>query len=134
MGKSYETFYHIVLSEVCQSYEITPVSFHVKKTPCVGKPRFFLFLWEKELAAAQFKLTELIIIEFGLKLFDLETDFVSNFSLLTLQKDCLLKWRHHPEKYGKKLCLKKLKKIRKLASNEDLYFAFCMIVIINIFV
>ena len=80
-------------------------------------------LWEKELAAAQFKLTELTIIEFVQKLFDLETDFVSKFSLLTVQEDWLLKTRHHLEKYEKKLRLKKLKKIRKLASNEDLYFA-----------
>ena len=70
-----------------------------------------------------FKLTELTIIEFVQKLFDLETDFVSKFSLLTAQEDWLLKTRHHLEKYEKKLRLKKLKKIRKLASDEDLYFA-----------
>ena len=82
-----------------------------------------MLLWEKELAAAQFKLTKLTIIEFVQKLFDLETDFVSKFSLLTVQEDWLLKTRHHLEKYEKKLRLKKLKKIRKLAGNEDLYFA-----------
>ena len=80
-------------------------------------------LWEKELSAAQFKLTELTIIEFVQKLFDLETEFVSKFSLLTVQEDWLLKTRHHLEKYEKKLRLKKLKKIRNLASDEDLYFA-----------
>ena len=40
-----------------------------------------------------------------------------------MQEDWLLKRRHHLEKYENKLHLKKLKKIRKLASNEDLYFA-----------
>ena len=82
-----------------------------------------LLLCEKELAAAQFKLTELTINEFVQKLFDLETNLVSKFSLLTVQEDWLLKTRHHLEKYEKKLRLKKLKKIRKLANNEDLYFA-----------
>ena len=77
----------------------------------------------KELAAAQYNLIELTIIDFVRKLFDLETDFVSKFSLSTVQEDCLLKTRHHVGKYEKKLRLKKLKKIRKLASNEDLYFA-----------
>ena len=61
LEKSYETFYHIIFLKVCQS--ITPISFHIKKTPCVGKPnKNFLLLWEKELLAAQFKLIELTII------------------------------------------------------------------------
>ena len=34
-----------------------------------------------------------------------------------------MKIRHHLEKYEKKLRLKKLKKIRKLANSDDLYFA-----------
>ena len=124
LEKSYETFYHIVFLEAGQSYKITPVGFHIKKTPCVGKPsNNLLLLYEKELAAAPFKLTELTIIEFVQKLFYLETNFVSKFSLLTVQEDWHLKTRHHLEKYEKKLRLKNLKKIRKLANNEDLYFA-----------
>ena len=78
---------------------------------------------EKELSAAQFKLTELTINEFVQKLFDLETNFVSKYSLSTVQEDWLLKTRHHLEKYEEKLRLKKLKKIRKSANNEDLYFS-----------
>ena len=81
---------HSIISflEVCQSYEITPICFHIKKTPYVGKPSFFLLLlWEKELVAAQFKVTELTVIEFVQKLFDLETEFVSKFNLLTVQED-----------------------------------------------
>ena len=88
LEKFYGTFYHIVFLEVCQSYQITPIGFHIKKTPCVGKPsKNFLLLWEKELSAAQFKLTELTIIEFVQKLFDLQTEFISKFSLLTVQED-----------------------------------------------
>ena len=68
--------------------------------------------------AAQFKVTELTVIGFVQMLFDLETEFVSKFNLLTVQEDWLLKTRHYIEKYEKKLRLKKLKKIRKLASNE----------------
>ena len=78
---------------------------------------------EKELSAAQFKLTELTINEFVQKLFDLETNFVSKYSLSTVQEDWLLKTRHHLEKYEEKLRLKKLKKIRKSANNEDFYFS-----------
>ena len=77
LEKSNETFYHIVFLEVCQSYEITRISFNIKKTSCAGKPKNnFLLLWEKELAAAQFKLTELAIINFVEKLFDLEIKFI----------------------------------------------------------
>ena len=82
-----------------------------------------MLLCEKELAAAQFKLTELTVIELVEKLFDLETDFVSKFNLSTLQEDWLLKTRHRLEKHERKLHLKKLKKIRKLARNKDSCFA-----------
>ena len=99
--------------------------FYIKKTPCVDKPsKNFLLLCEKELAAAQFKLTELTVIELVEKLFDLETDFVSKFNLSTLQEDWLLKTRHRLEKYERKLLLKKLKKIRKFARNKDSCFAW----------
>ena len=55
LEKSYETFYHIIFLEVCPSYEITPMGFHIKKIPCVGKPsKNFLLMWEKELVAVQF--------------------------------------------------------------------------------
>ena len=92
LEKSYETFYHAVFLEVCKSYGITPIGFNVKKALCVGKlSKIFLLLWEKELAAAQFKLIELTIIESVQKLSDLETEFISKFSLYTVQEDCLLK-------------------------------------------
>ena len=119
--KSYETFYHVVFLEVFKSYGISPIGFHIKKTPCVGKPsKNFLLLWRKELAAAQFKLIELTISESVQKLFYLETEFSSKFSLYTAQKDSLLKTKNHLEKYEKKLCLKKLKEINMLASTDDL--------------
>ena len=57
------------------------------------------------------------------KLFDLETKFISKFSLYTVQEDWLLKTKNHQEKYEKKLHLKKPKEIRILASFDDLYFA-----------
>ena len=119
--KSYETFYHVVFLEVFKSYGISPIGFNIKKTPCVGKPsKNFLLLWWKELAAAQFKLIELTISESVQKLFHLETEFSSKFSLYTAQKDSLLKTKNHLEKYEKKLCLKKLKEINMLASTDDL--------------
>ena len=125
LEKSYETFYYIVFLEVFQFYEIIPIGFYIKKTACVGKPsKNFLLLCEKELAAAQFKLTELTVIELFEKLFDLETDFVSKFNLSTVQEDWLLKTRHRLEKYERKLLLKKLKKIRKFARNKDSCFAW----------
>ena len=77
----------------------------------------------KELAAAQFTLTELAISEYLQKLFNLETEFISKFSLYSVQEDWLLKTKNHLEKYEKKLRLKKLKKIRMLASTDDLYFS-----------
>ena len=80
-------------------------------------------LLEKELAAAQFKLIELTITESVQKLFDLEAECISKFSLYTVHDDCLLKTKNHLEKYEKKLCFKKLKKIRMLASTDDLYVA-----------
>ena len=87
MEKSYETFYHVAFVEVCKSYGITPIGFHIKKTPCVGKPsKNFLLLREKELAAAQFKLIELTITESVQNLSDLETEFISKFSLYTVQE------------------------------------------------
>ena len=119
--KSYETFYHVVFLEVFKSYGISPIGFHIKKTPCVGKPsKNFLLLWRKELAAAQFKLIELTISESVQKLFHLETEFSSKFNLYTAQKYSLLKTKNHLEKYEKKLCLKKLKEINMLASTDDL--------------
>ena len=106
------------------SDEITPIGFNIKKTPCVGKPsRNLLLLWGKELAAAQFKLTELTISGSVQKLFDLETAFISKFSLYTVQEDWVSKTKNYLEKYEKRLCLKKLKKTRMLASTDDLYFA-----------
>ena len=123
--KSYETFYHVVSLELCKSYEITPIGFNTKKTPCVSKPsKNFLLLWEKELVAAHFKLIELTVIESVQKLSDLQTEFISKFSLYTVQEDWLLKTRNQLEKYEKKLRLKKLKKIRMLASTEDLQFGY----------
>ena len=63
LEKSYKTLYHVVFLEVCKSYGITPTGFNIKKTQCVGNPsKNFLLLWEKELAAARFKLIELTII------------------------------------------------------------------------
>ena len=45
LEKSYEIFYHIVSLGVCQSYEIIPIGFHIKITPCAGKlcKNFLLF-------------------------------------------------------------------------------------------
>ena len=124
LEKSYETFYHVVFLEVCTSYWITPIGFNIKKTPCVGKPsKKLLLLWGKKLAAPQFKLIELTIIESVQKLSDLKTEYISKFSLYTVQEDWLLKTRNHREKYEKKLRLKKLEKIRMLAKTDDLYFA-----------
>ena len=57
-----------------------------------------------ELAAVQFKLNEMTIIEYVQKLFDLETKIG--------EKIGELKTRNHLEKYEKKLRLKELKKIR----------------------
>ena len=45
--------------------------------------------------AAQFNLTERTMIEFVQKLFDLETESISKFSLCTVQSDWLLKTRNH---------------------------------------
>ena len=87
LEKSYETFYYIVFLEVCKPYGITPIGFNIKKTPCVGKPsKSFLLLWWKKLAAAHFKLIELTINESSQKLCDLETEFISKFSLYTYKK------------------------------------------------
>ena len=87
LQKSYENFYNVVVLEVCKPYGITPISFNIKKTPCVGKPsKKFLLLWGKELAGPQFKLIELTIGESVQKLFDLETKFISKFSLYTIQR------------------------------------------------
>ena len=95
-----------------------------------------MLLWRKELAAAQFKLTELTITESFQKLFDLATEYISKFSLYTVQEDWLLKTKNRLEKYEKKLRLKKLKEIRMLASTDDLYFACLkrLRVITNLFV
>ena len=123
MEKSYEAFYHIVFLELCKSLEIIPTGFCIKITPCVGNPsKNFLLLWERELAAAQLNLPELLILEYVQKLFVLETKFNSKFTCYTVQEYWLLKARNHLEKYEKQLPLEKLKKIRKLVGNEDLYF------------
>ena len=77
------------------------------------------------------------IIGFVQKLFYLETEFISTFSLRTAQEVWLLKTRDHLEKYEKKLRLKKLKKMRKIASNEDIYILHVwnvLTVITNFFV
>ena len=95
LEKSYETFYHAVFLEVYNSYGITPIGFNIKKTPCLGKPsKNFLLFSEKELVAAQFKLIELTKIESVQKLSDHETEFISKFSLYTIQEDWLLKTRN----------------------------------------
>ena len=124
LEKSYKSFYHVVFLEVCKSYEITPIDFNIRKTPCVGSPsQNFLLLWGKEWAAAQFKLIKLTITKSVQKLFDLETEFILKFSLYTVQEDWHLKTKNHLKKYEKKLRLKKLKKIRMLASTDNLCFA-----------
>ena len=89
----------------------------------VNHVRSFCCCGGRNLAAAQFKLIELTIIESVQKLSDLETEFISTFSLYTIQEVWLLKTRNHLEKYEKKLRLKKLKKIRMLAYTDNLYFA-----------
>ena len=63
----------------------------------VNQLRIFLLLWGRELAAAQFRLPELTISEYVQKLFDLETEFISKFSLYTVQEDWLLKTKNHLE-------------------------------------
>ena len=124
LEKSYEILYHVVFLKVCMSNGVTPIGFNTKKTQCAGNPRKnVLLLWEKELAAAQFKLIELTISESVQILFDLETEFISKISLYTVQEDRLLKTKNHLAKNEKKLLLKKIKKIRMLASTDDLYFA-----------
>ena len=112
LEKSYETFDHVVFLEVCKSYGITLIGFNIKKTPGVCYPsNNFLLLSGKELAAAQFKLIELTITESVQKLFDLEAECISKFSLYTVLDDCLLKTKNHLEKYEKKLCFKRLEKL-----------------------
>ena len=64
LEKSFQTFYHVVFLEVCKSYGIIPIGFNIKNTSYVGKPsNNFLLLWQKELAASQFKLIGLTIIK-----------------------------------------------------------------------
>ena len=76
--------------------------FCIKKAPCVGNPsKNFLLLWERELAAAQLNLAELVILEYVQKLFVLETKFNSKFSCYTVQEDWLLKTRNHFKKMKK---------------------------------
>ena len=49
LEKSCKTFYHVVFLEFYKSYEITPIGFEIKKTPCVGKPsNISLLVWETE--------------------------------------------------------------------------------------
>ena len=94
--------YHVVFLEVCLSMEVfswikpdgvTAIGFNIKETPYVGKAsKSFLFLREKELTSAQFKSTELTIIKSAQKSY-LETEFISKFSLYTIQED-LLKTRN----------------------------------------
>ena len=110
--------------KVLWNYSNWLIGFNIKKTPCVGNSsKNFSLLWGKELVAAQFELIGLTISPSVQKLFNMETDFISKFSLHTVQEDWLLKTKNHLEKFEKKLCLKKLKKIRMLASTDDLYFA-----------
>ena len=71
LEKTYQTFYYVVFVKVCKSYEI----------------KNCLLLWEKELAAAQFKLTKLATTEFVKKLFDLETVYFHKFIMYTVQED-----------------------------------------------
>ena len=54
----------------------------------------FLLWWERELAAAQLNLAELVILECIQKLFVLETKFNSKFNCYTVQEDWLLKTRN----------------------------------------
>ena len=70
-----------------------------------------MLLWEKELAAAQFKLIQLTIIVSVQNLSDLETKFISKFSLYTVQEDWLLKTRNHLEKYERNFVWKKSRKL-----------------------
>ena len=74
--------------EVCKAFEIIPTGFCIKKAPCVGHPsKNFLLLWERELAAAQLNLNELVILEYVQKLFVLETKFNSKFNCYPVQED-----------------------------------------------
>ena len=121
LEKSYETFY-VVFLEVCKSYGITPIGFNIKRRPCVCKPnKNFLFLCGKDLAATQFKLIELTTTESVQKLFDLNIEFISKFSLYIKQDWLLI--TNQLEKYEKKLRFKNLKKIRMLTSTDVLNFA-----------
>ena len=125
LQKSYENFYNVVVLEVSKPYGITPISFNIKKTPCVGKPsKKFLLLWGKELAGPQFKLIELTIGESVQKLFDLETKFISKFSLYTIQRRSALE---------NKTPLRKIWKETPFEKNQENYnvgkywwFIFCI--------
>ena len=121
LGEVLWNFLPCCLSWSIKSYGITPIGFNIKMTPCVGKPsKNFLLLWWNELAAAQFKSIELIISESVQKLFDLETDFIWKLVCTPYKKTGSWKQKNLLEKYEKKLRLKKLKKIRMLASTDDL--------------
>ena len=117
---SYETFYHFFISLM----KLLQLALILKRHHVlVNHVRSFCCCGGRNLAAAQFKLIELTIIESVQKLSDLETEFISTFSLYTIQEVWLLKTRNHLEKCEKKLRLKKLKKIRMLAYTDNLYFA-----------
>ena len=84
--------------KVCKSSEIISIGFNIRKAPCLGKPsKNLLFGGKRELACAQLKLTELTIIEFVQKLFDLEIKLISKFRLYTVEEEWLLKTRNHLE-------------------------------------
>ena len=34
----YKSFYHVILLEVCKSYQIVPDGLYVEKEPCIGNP------------------------------------------------------------------------------------------------
>ena len=108
---------------MCKSYQIVPVGLYVEKEPCIGNPsKKFLDAWKNQLKVTRSNLRDVLLEEFVEKYFKLEAEFKSVFAKYIVQEDWLLKVRNHLERLEKKLCQKKLKKLRKFCKNDNFYF------------
>ena len=118
-GNAYKLFYHIVLLEICKSYNIVPKGLYMKKDYCIGNPSTeFCNSWRKEKLDYQLRLWDMLIQGNVRKLSKLEDDFGEVIRKTKVNLKFLFRLRFHLDRVEKKQQKIKLKKLRSLSPNS----------------
>ena len=85
---AYKSFYHVILLEVCKSYQFVSGGLYVEKEPYIDNLKF-LDAWKNQLEVTRSNLGIVLLEEDVEKCFKLKVEFSSVFAKHIVQEDLL---------------------------------------------